>query len=329
MSENVATEEVVETGTPAQTAAEQAKDVAAASAGGTPRETEAGTASEGQKTEIRRLKLVVGGKEEELSERDAAALIQEARQAKQIKNEGYKKFEEAANLRKQFLGIKDIIHQDPESGMLEMAKLFGLPDDTLERIYARRQHFEKQWADMNEDQRARWIAERKTAELQGEKAQREEQAKAEQAQQEYQNKLVHEEKRLATETLPAMQRAGLPTTHLTVKMVAATLGALADRDPDSPPNIDEAVEYVARVWHEQTSGYITGFEKDPGAFVTRYPAVSEALRKHYVAQATGKPPGIGKAPVSQGNPPPKVEEESRQTWSEFSQQIRALQRGTP
>lgn len=325
MSENV-TETVEETVEEPQSAADQAKDVVKASVGQTAKETDSGSATDSQKAEVRRLKLVVDGKEEELSETDASRLIAEARRAGQIKREGYKKFEEAAGLQKQFRGIKDIIHADPEAGIIELANLFGLPADTLDRLYARRSAFESRWAEMSEDQKARWMAERKVASLEGEKKERETEQLQIKQQEEYQQKLHAEEQRLSKETLPAMERAGLPPTHLTVKMVAATLGALADRDPDSPPNLDEAVEYVARVWHEQTDGFITRFEKDPGAFTKRYPTFAETLRKHYVAQATRAPGSTGKAQVSRASPQPKADEKPV-SWTEFTQQMRALAAG--
>lgn len=256
---------------------------------------------------------------------DAKAAEKAIARAKEIEKGGRSKLEEAAQLRKQFTQIKDIILENPEAGFLEMAKIFGVGEETIDRLYAQRAHLQKQWEGMNDDQKARWVAEQKARQLEQEKQAREAQEQQARMSHEARAKQDAFEKKLAADTLPAMQEAGLHPTPLKLKLVAATLGAIADRDgPDQEPDIKEAVAYVAEAYGRDLDDSVKAL--DPEAFIRRYPELAEKLRKYEVARATGRPPAAsGKPPA-----PPKAPQDGNEkspTWDDFSRQIRALQKG--
>lgn len=264
--------------------------------------------------------------EEEYDEETLKGFVKTAKTADQIKREGYKKFEEASAIRKNFRGIQEIVKQDPERGIFELAKILGVPADQVDALFKNRAEAEKQWAEMSPEQKALYMAQQRAQAAEKALADRETQDKAKTDETEYAKKLDEAERLFAKETLPAMQEANLPQNPLTVKMVAATLAALADREgPDSPPDVREAVDYVANAWQADRDAFVKGFTKDPGAFSSRYPDLTKAILKAEVARATGRSPvqTTGTAAAPRAAPTAKAS----QTWSDFSKQIRALQTG--
>lgn len=254
-----------------------------------------------------------------------------ASKAEQIKREGYKKFEEAANIRKQFASIRDVVNQNPGAGLLEMAKIFGLSEDTVEEMFENRVQWQKQWAQMNEDQKARYMAEQRANQLQQEHDARQAQEQEQRAGQELLQKQDAFEKKLANEVVPHMESAGLKPTHLKLKLVAATLGAIADRDgPEQEPDIGEAVAYVAEAYGKDLDETVRGL--DPAAFERRYPEQMERLRKYWLAKATGTrsaPPGGGTPQAAPRAAPREHEGDISQktSWSDVSRMFKNIQRG--
>ena len=269
--------------------------------------------------------------EEEFDEATLKKLVETAKtaekalaRAKEIEKGGRSKLEEAATLRKQFTAIKDIVLENPEAGLLEMAKIFGLSEQTIDRFWEQRASLQKRWEGMSDDQKARYMAEQKAAQLEQEKRDREQQDQNAKATQELRARQDAFEKKLAAETLPAMQEAGLHPTPLKLKLVAATLGAIADRDgPDHEPDLKEAVAYVAEAYDKDLEDSVKAL--DPEVFIRRYPELAEKLRKYEVARATGRPPAASGRPPA----PPKAPQDGnvKQSWDEFSRQMRALQKG--
>jgi hypothetical protein len=120
-----------------------------------------------------------------------------------------------------------------------------------------------------------------------------------------------------------MEEAGLKPTHLKLKLIAATLGAIADREgPDVEPDIREAVGYVAEAYKKDLDDSVNSL--DPATFVARYPKLAETLRKYEVSRATGKAPANAGKPAA---PRETAQDDKQETWSEFSKRIKALQKG--
>lgn len=264
-------------------------------------------------------------------EADLARWKKEAEAAAQIKREGYKKFEEAASLRKQFASIRDVVTSNPAAGLLEMAKIFGLSEDVVEEMFQNRVQWQQQWAKMNDDQKARYMAEQKAAQLQQEQEARLAQEQEQKAQTELAQKQDAFEKKLAAQVVPQMESAGLKPTHLKLKLVAATLGAIADRDgPDQEPDIGEAVAYVAEAYGKDLDETVRAL--DPATFERRYPEQMERLRKYWLAKATGTraaPSGDGR-PQAAPRATPRENEgniSSKTSWSDVSRMFKNIQKG--
>lgn len=263
--------------------------------------------------------------DEEYDEDALKGLVKQAKTAADIKREGYKKFEEAASIRKQFQGIQQILRANPERGLLELAKVMGVPEGHLDQLFRNRAEAERQWATMTEEQKALYLAREQNAQLQEQLQEKNALETKGKEEKEYAEKLDQAEKLFAKETLPTMAEVGLPQNPLTVKMVAATLASLADREgPDNPPDIREAVDYVYTVWQADRDAFVKSFDKDPGRFTARYPELTKAILKAEVARATGRNPAL---PARSQVPPEQQPPRSAQTWADFSKQIRALQAG--
>lgn len=302
---------------------------------------ESGTDESAQATEQEvapeqpKAKLKVGANEYEESTleeliRKAGESEDARKKADQIRREGYRKFEEAAGLRKQFEKIQSLVHQNPEAGLIELATIMGLPPEALEKLWAQKADLNKRWEQWTPEQRELYLTQQKVKQLETERSENQRQAEEKEASGKATLQQQAFEKELAKDTFPAMQEAGLPQTGLTLKLVAATLGALADRDgPDQKPDIREAVAYVSESFHNTVDEKVKGFAKDPKAFAARYPEVADALRKMSVAEARGKAPGqadapSGKQPTARPN---GSSQEKPANWSDMTKFFRNLQRG--
>jgi hypothetical protein len=265
--------------------------------------------------------------DEEYDEATLKKMVADAKRASEIEKGGRKAFEEASGLRKQFANIKDIVLQNPEAGILEIAKTFGLPEEVIDQIIAKRVGLQKQWEKMTPDQKARFVAEEKAAALEAEKSAREQEEARTAQEADYRQKVDAFEKKLANDTFPAMQEYGLEPSALKLKLVAATLGAIADREgPDREPDVREAVAYVAEAYQKDLDSSVNSL--DPAKFVARYPELAKKLRAYEVSRATGKAPGTEsrQASASRASPPENASQKN-ETWADFSKRMRQLSMG--
>jgi hypothetical protein len=317
--------------TPEQRAARKAEQKAAKSerrAAETPEEKES---REARREIFRKAERLERRAAKEAKVSEVETWKKKVEQAEQIRREGHKKFQEAAGLRKQFTAIRDVVAQNPAAGLVEMAKIFGLPEETLDEMFQNRMQWQRQWEGMTEDQKARFMAEQKAQQLQAEHDERVAQEQSQKQEQEFLKKQDDFEKKLSAQVIPHMQAAGLKPSLLKLKLVAATLGAIADRDgPDQEPDIAEAVAYVAEAYGtdlDETYGAL-----DPQAFEKRYPAQMDRLRKYWLAKATGNrgaPSGTdGKPPAApRATPRDDGEFTPKSSWSEVSKYFKNIQRG--
>src|SRR5712664_2636898 len=192
--------------------------------------------AEGQAGEvIAKAKYKIG--DEEFEESALEQIIRQAREsddakkkADHIRKEGYKKFEEAASLRKQFQKIQSLVNENPEAGLLELATILGLSQESLDKLWSQKADLNRQWEKWTPEQRELYLTQQKVKQLEDERLGRQQQEEEAKATAEGRQKQIEFEKELARDTFPAMQAAGLPQTALHLKLVAATIAALADRN---------------------------------------------------------------------------------------------------